>query len=143
MNPEEPKPEEFKPAEPKDDPAPAAPKVVGYCRACGKPLDEKLIEKQEALSGAYLMRHGLNLNLTGPREHNLNATVKGGIGSATIELPKDVGVSVHTSGGIGAVVTHGLTENSHDYTNDAFGKSSATIYVTVEGGIGKIELNVD
>jgi len=85
----------------------------------------------------------LNLNLTGPREHNLNATVKGGIGSATIELPKDIGVSVHTSGGIGAVVTHGLTENSHDYTNDAFGKSPATIYLTVEGGIGKIELNVD
>src|SRR5271166_4593181 len=31
MNPEEPKPEET----PK-----ASPKVVGYCRACGKPLDE-------------------------------------------------------------------------------------------------------
>jgi hypothetical protein len=85
----------------------------------------------------------LNLDLTGPRTHNLNATLKGGIGSATIELPRDVGVSVHASGGIGAVVTHGLTEHDHDYVNDAFGKTPATIFVTIEGGIGKIELNAD
>ncbi len=85
----------------------------------------------------------LNLDLTGPRTHNLNATLKGGIGSATLELPRDVGVSVHASGGIGAVVTHGLTEHDHDYVNDAFGKTPATIFVTIEGGIGKIELNAD
>jgi alpha-galactosidase len=30
-----------------------------------KALDDKLLEKQEALSGAFLMRHGLNLDLTG------------------------------------------------------------------------------
>jgi hypothetical protein len=85
----------------------------------------------------------LDLDLTGPRTHNLNATLKGGIGSATIELPRDVGVSVHASGGIGAVVTHGLTEHDHDYVNDSFGKTPATIFVTIEGGIGKIELNAD
>jgi alpha-galactosidase len=36
-----------------------------------KPLDDKLVEKQEALSGAYLMRHGLNLNLTGDYDSTL------------------------------------------------------------------------
>jgi hypothetical protein len=55
MNPEEPKPEEFKPAEPKDDPAPAAPKVVGYCRACGKPLDE--ITVRNAHGTIYCQEH--------------------------------------------------------------------------------------
>jgi hypothetical protein len=85
----------------------------------------------------------LNLDLTGPRTHNLNATLKGGIGSATIELPKDVGVTVHASGGIGTVITHGLTEHDHDYVNDAFGKSPTTINLTIDGGIGKIELNAD
>jgi alpha-galactosidase len=30
-----------------------------------KPLDEKLVEKQEALSGSYLMNHGLNVLLRG------------------------------------------------------------------------------
>jgi predicted membrane protein len=83
----------------------------------------------------------LNLDLTGARKNSLNVTIKGGIGSANVELPKDVGVSVHASGGIGAVITHGLTDRGHDYTNAAFGNTPATIYITIEGGIGKIELN--
>ncbi|HEV2493565.1 MAG TPA: alpha-galactosidase [Terriglobia bacterium] len=36
-----------------------------------KPLDDKLVEKQEALTGAYLMRHGLNLKLTGDYDSTL------------------------------------------------------------------------
>lgn len=83
----------------------------------------------------------LKLDLTGSRRQNLNATIKGGIGSADIELPKDVGVSVHAKGGIGAVITHGLTDRDGEYTNASFGKSPATVFVTIEGGIGKIELN--
>jgi hypothetical protein len=83
----------------------------------------------------------LKLDLTGARRQNLTATIKGGIGSADIELPKDVGVSVHAKGGIGAVITHGLTDRDGEYTNASFGKTPATIFVTIEGGIGKIELN--
>jgi alpha-galactosidase len=30
-----------------------------------KPLDGKLVEKQEILSGSFLMNHGLNLRLEG------------------------------------------------------------------------------
>ena len=30
-----------------------------------RPMDDKLMEKQETLSGAYLMNHGLNLRLVG------------------------------------------------------------------------------
>jgi alpha-galactosidase len=36
-----------------------------------KPLDDKLVEKQEALTGAYLIRHGLNLKLTGDYDSTL------------------------------------------------------------------------
>jgi alpha-galactosidase len=36
-----------------------------------KPLDDKLLEKQQAVSGAFLMRHGLNLNLTGDYDSTL------------------------------------------------------------------------
>ena len=36
-----------------------------------KPLDDKLVEKQEALSGAFLMHHGLNLRLTGDFDSTL------------------------------------------------------------------------
>jgi hypothetical protein len=40
MSPEEPKPEKPLEAESQEAAPKASPKVVGYCRACGKPLDE-------------------------------------------------------------------------------------------------------
>jgi hypothetical protein len=85
----------------------------------------------------------LNMDLTGPRKNNLIATIKGGVGSARIRLPKDVGVSVHASGGIGAVIAHGLTEHDNNYTNDAWGKSATSITLKIEGGIGSIRLETE
>jgi hypothetical protein len=82
----------------------------------------------------------LTMDLTGPRKNNLVAHIKGGEGDATIKLPKDVGVSVHATGGIGAVSAHGLTEHDKTYVNDAFGKSAASITLTIEGGIGSVNL---
>jgi len=66
--------------------------------------------------------------------------VKGGVGQVTIRLPKDVGVTAHATGGIGAVRTEGLRKNDGDYTNDAYGKTPHKITVDVQGGIGEIEL---
>jgi hypothetical protein len=51
MNPEEPKPEAFTP----EEPAPAAPKIVGYCRSCGKPLDETTV--RNAHGTIYCQEH--------------------------------------------------------------------------------------
>jgi hypothetical protein len=85
----------------------------------------------------------LTADLTGPRKSNLIGTIKGGIGSAKIRLPKDVGVSVHATGGIGAVSTHGLTEHDKNYVNDAFGKTPTSITLTIEGGIGSIRLETE
>jgi hypothetical protein len=58
----------------------------------------------------------------------------------TIRLPKNVGVTAHASGGIGAVRAEGLHEDGREYTNDAYGKTPHKITVDVEGGIGEIEL---
>ena len=85
----------------------------------------------------------LNLDLSGPRKNNLVATIKGGVGSAKIRLPKDVGVSVHASGGIGAISAHGLIEHDKNYVNDAFGKSPTSITLTIQGGIGSIRLETE
>jgi N-terminal domain of toast_rack, DUF2154/Domain of unknown function (DUF5668) len=83
----------------------------------------------------------LKVDLSGPRQHDLNVDVKGGVGAGEFELPKDVGVTARVSGGIGDVVAHGLTENDGNYTNAAFGKTPATIYLTIHGGIGEVTLN--
>ncbi len=80
------------------------------------------------------------LDLTGPRKSDLNVSVKGGVGQATVRLPKDVGVIAHAAGGIGSVRAEGLHENGSEYKNDAYGKTSHTIKLDVQGGIGEIEL---
>ena len=82
----------------------------------------------------------MQLDLTGARKNNLDVEVQGGVGSATIALPKDVGVKVHASGGIGAVSTDGLTKQDDDYINSAYGKTPATITVDIQGGVGAISL---
>jgi hypothetical protein len=82
----------------------------------------------------------VNVDLTGARKSDLNAEIKGGIGQANIRLPRDVGVVVNAHGGIGTIDAHGLKHEDGEYTNDAYGKSRATIHLNVNGGIGAIRL---
>jgi hypothetical protein len=70
----------------------------------------------------------------------LTADIEGGVGEAQIRLPKNVGVIVEASGGIGSVDAHGLKRQGDRYVNDAYGKSAATIHLKVEGGVGHIGL---
>lgn len=81
-----------------------------------------------------------NVDLTGDRKADLQAEVNGGVGEADIRLPKNVGVIVEASGVIGSIDTHGLKHEDGRYTNDAYGKSSATIHLQVNGAIGRINL---
>ncbi len=82
----------------------------------------------------------VDLDLTGDRKSDLVADLEGGVGQATIRLPKKIGVIVSASGGIGSVTAHGLRHDGDDYTNDAYGKTPATIHLKVQGGIGQISL---
>jgi N-terminal domain of toast_rack, DUF2154/Domain of unknown function (DUF5668) len=82
----------------------------------------------------------LNLDLTGQRKSDLHVDIHGGVGTAVIRLPKDIGVRVHASDGLGSVSAHGFHEDGDDYTNEAVAKSPITIYVTISGGIGHITL---
>jgi len=82
----------------------------------------------------------VDLDLTGDRKADLVANLEGGVGQATIRLPKKVGVVVRASGGIGSVNAHGLRHENDEYTNDAYGKTPATIHLKVEGGVGEINL---
>ena len=82
----------------------------------------------------------IDVDLTGDRRKDLNGEIKGGVGQATIRLPRNVGVSVRAHGGIGAVSAHGLKHDGDEYTNDAYGKTPATIRLNVEGGIGAVDL---
>jgi len=84
----------------------------------------------------------VELDLRGEREQDLDVTIQGGIGEATVRLPKDVGVRVNVTGGLGAVNAEGLRRDGDVYVNEAYGESSATITLDIEGGVGEINLEV-
>jgi len=81
-----------------------------------------------------------DVDLSGERAKDLEAEIQGGVGEATIRLPKDVGVVATVHGGLGTIDTHGLKEEDGQYVNAAYGKSPATIHLSVNGGIGTIRL---
>ena len=81
-----------------------------------------------------------DVDLTGDRKSDLVANLEGGVGQVTIRLPRNVGVVVHASGGIGSISAHGFRHEDDEYTNEAYGKTPATIHLKVEGGIGQISL---
>jgi hypothetical protein len=81
-----------------------------------------------------------DVDLTGDRKLSLDGDLEGGVGQATIRLPRNVGVTVHASGGIGSVDAHGFKYDGDQYTNEAYGKSPATIRLKVQGGVGQITL---
>ena len=82
----------------------------------------------------------VDVDLTGERKADLVANLEGGVGQATIHLPRKVGVVVQASGGIGSISAHGLRHDNDEYTNEAYGKSPATIHLKIEGGVGEIDL---
>ena len=81
-----------------------------------------------------------DVDLTGDRKSDLTANLEGGVGQVTIRLPRKVGVVVRASGGIGSISAHGFRHEDDEYTNEAYGKTPATIHLKVEGGIGQINL---
>jgi hypothetical protein len=82
------------------------------------------------------------VDLASDWKNDLRASIHGGVGEATIKLPRDVGVRVRARGGIGEIRAGELKKDGDIYTNDAYGKSPVTLSVDVEGGIGQINLEI-
>ena len=80
------------------------------------------------------------VDLTGDWKNDFQGKIHGGVGQATVKLPRDVGVRVRARGGIGEIRAGELQKDGDIYTNDAYGKSPVTLQVEVEGGIGQINL---
>jgi len=80
------------------------------------------------------------VDLTGDRKKDVDADIQGGVGEATLRLPRNVGVVARASGGIGGIFAPGFKKQDDEYVNDAYGKTPATIRVSVQGGVGSIRL---
>lgn len=82
----------------------------------------------------------VDIDLSGTPVRSYRAEVRGGVGEATIHLPRTVGVRVSAGGGIGGINVRGLKKDGSFYTNDLYGKSPITVQVEARGGIGAINL---
>jgi hypothetical protein len=85
----------------------------------------------------------MRLNMAGNYRKDVPVQVHGGVGEARIRLPKDMGVVVKASGGIGSVNANGLTKRDGKYYNDAYSEDKPAIQMEVQGGVGEITLSVE
>jgi hypothetical protein len=82
----------------------------------------------------------LKMDLRGTPTNDYNVRVSGGVGEATVYLPRDIGVYASGRGGIGEIHTAGLRRQGDHWVNDAYHDAKVRIHVDVEGGIGQINL---
>jgi hypothetical protein len=83
-----------------------------------------------------------HFDLSGDWKQDLNAEFSCGVGELTIILPSTASVKVEVNGALGDVDHHGLDKDGQTYTNKAYKKSAHKLDITVNGGIGRVELRV-
>lgn len=84
----------------------------------------------------------LTADLTGDWQQDLDARIEGGVGEATLRLPREAGVRVEVQGGLGSVNANGFTRDGDAYVNQAYGSSDVTLRIDVEAGVGAINLEL-
>ena len=82
----------------------------------------------------------MKVDLTGHPRGDMDVRVRGGVGEATIRLPRRARVDIEAHGGIGDISARGLTKRGDRWVNDPSGETDANIHVSVNGGIGQINL---
>ncbi|HUE22068.1 MAG TPA: toast rack family protein [Bryobacteraceae bacterium] len=82
----------------------------------------------------------MKVDLTGHPRGNMDVRVRGGVGEATIRLPKRARLDIEAHGGIGEISARGLDKRGDRWVNEPSGEADATIHVSVNGGIGQINL---
>ncbi|MDZ4802557.1 MAG: toast rack family protein [Bryobacteraceae bacterium] len=82
----------------------------------------------------------VRLDLRGNPKKDYSVRLRGGVGEATVYLPKSVGVSATATGGIGEVSVTGLRKEGDHYVNEAYATATVRVRVDVKGGVGSIKL---
>jgi hypothetical protein len=82
----------------------------------------------------------LNLDLRGTPGQDYSVRVRGGVGEATVRLPRDVGISATASGGLGDISVTGLRKSGDRYVNEAYERAARRILLDIQGGVGSIKL---
>jgi hypothetical protein len=102
------------------------------------------------LAGLSLTRFNLSqgagistVDLSGDWTRDLDVAINTGAADITVHLPKDIGARVEVEAGPTIVEASGLTKDGNVYTNAAYGVSEVTVHVSMEAGVGRINLEVE
>jgi hypothetical protein len=82
----------------------------------------------------------VDADLRGNPKRSYDVRINGGVGQATIHLPKSVGISATAVGGIGEVNVSGLEKRNDRWINPGHENDPVNIRVDVKGGVGQIDL---
>lgn len=83
----------------------------------------------------------VKMDLRGVPKKDYSVSMRGGVGEATIYLPKDVAIVADAKGGIGGIHTTGLREEGGRYVNENYKKHApVTIRLDIKGGVGAINI---
>ena len=82
----------------------------------------------------------VDADLRGSPKRSYDVQINGGVGQATIHLPKSVGISATAIGGIGEINVSGLEKRNDRWINTGHENDAVTIRLDVKGGVGQIDL---
>ena len=82
----------------------------------------------------------VKLDLRGDPKHDYDVLVRGGVGQATVYLPKDVAIAATATGGIGGVSATGLEKRGNLWINPDRVTGPVTVRLDAKGGVGEIRL---
>ena len=89
------------------------------------------------------VRLAQHLDLRGQPKRDYDVSVSGGVGQATVYLPKNVGIEAEAHGGIGHIEVRGLEKHGNVWQNSLYDTAKVTVRVKVQGGIGEIRIIAD
>jgi hypothetical protein len=82
----------------------------------------------------------ITVDLRGQPVRDYNVDIRGGVGQATVYLPKRVNVIAQAHGGIGTINVSGLSKDGDRWVRRVSEIGVPTVRVDVRGGIGEIRL---
>jgi hypothetical protein len=80
------------------------------------------------------------VNLDGKWDHDVMASIQGGVGNLTVNLPADMGVMIDLETALTNVHANGLIAAENGYVNEAYGNTPYTLTLKLEAGVGSVTL---
>ena len=82
----------------------------------------------------------VTMDLRGEPKRDYSVQLHGGVGKATVYLPRNVGISATATGGIGDIRADGLEKRDGVWISPERLNAPVTVRLDVKGGIGEIRL---